>query len=354
MKQPDRIIVLQTAFLGDVILTLPLVQVLHRELPHTHVDFLTTPQGAAILQNHQSIHSVLEYDKRGNQRGIGGMLSTSRRIKAQRYDMALVPHRSLRSSLVAALSRIPIRIAFDTSAGRFLFTDLVHYEKNLHEIERNLSFLKAFDIGLPQKELPSLYPSSEDIISVDRFLTDHRIEKEERLIAVAPGSVWNTKRWPSDRFADLVRKISDAGMKTILVGGKADESLCRRIGAGMESAGVYCSAGKFTILQSAEMIRRCKALVSNDSAPMHLAVAMRTPVIALFGATVPSFGFGPYGEKDVVVQVDGLSCRPCSIHGGDRCPIGTFECMVNISAKMVFEKVVQLEGSVSLVSTSKT
>jgi heptosyltransferase-2 len=75
---------------------------------------------------------------------------------------------------------------------------------------------------------------------------------------------------------------------------------------------------------------------------MHLAVAMKTPVVAIFGATVPSFGFGPYGEKDVVVQIEGLPCRPCSIHGGDKCPIGTFECMVKISAEMVFAKIVQL------------
>ena len=131
-------------------------------------------------------------------------------------------------------------------------------------------------------------------------------------------------------------------MKIVLIGGREDEALCNRIAVESKAVEVYVTAGKFTLLQSAELLRRCKVLVSNDSAPMHLAVAMRTPVIALFGATVPSFGFAPYGEKDIVVQTEGLPCRPCSIHGGDKCPIGTFDCMVRISAEMVFEKVVRM------------
>ncbi|MGA9408275.1 MAG: lipopolysaccharide heptosyltransferase II [Bacteroidota bacterium] len=342
MKPPDRILVFQTAFLGDVILTLPLVQVLHQELPHTEVDFITTPKGAAILRNHPAIHSVLDYDKRGEHRGLGGMFSISNILKARQYDIAIVPHRSLRTAIVVSLGRIPVRIGFDASAGRFLFTGLVHYEKTLHEIERNLCFLKAFGIGLPKKELPSLYPSPEDVNSVNRFFSENRIEQKDKLIAIAPGSVWNTKRWLSERFAALVKKISDAGMKVILVGGKEDENLCGNIAGVARGREVYISAGRFSILQSAELLRRCAALVSNDSAPMHIAVAMRTPVVAVFGATVPSFGFAPYGEKDVVVQIEGLPCRPCSIHGGNKCPIGTFDCMVKISAEMVFEKVLQL------------
>ena len=342
MHLPDRILVFQTAFLGDVILTLPLVQVLHREFPNAQIDFLTTPKAAAILQNHPAIHSVIEYDKRGGQRGFGGMFSISRTLKARRYDLALVPHRSLRSGVVTALSGIPVRIGFDISAGRFLFTETVHYEKNAHEIERDLCFLKPLTISIPKRELPSLFPSPEDVRAVDRFFAEMHIAPEDKLIAIAPGSVWNTKRWLPERFSELVKRISAAGMKTVLIGGGEDEGLCRQIAAESQSGEVYVAAGRLTLLQSAELLRRCRALVSNDSAPMHLAVAMKTPVVAIFGATVPSFGFAPSGEKDVVVQIEGLSCRPCSIHGGDKCPIGTFECMVKISAETVFAKIIQL------------
>jgi len=342
MQPPNRILVFQTAFLGDVVLTLPLVQVLHREFPNTQIDFLTTPKAAAILRNHPAINSVIEYDKRGSQRGLRGICLISRALKAGRYDVALVPHRSLRSAVVAALSGIPLRIGFDASAGRFLFSKTVPYERNIHEVERNLRFAEALSIRILQKELPSVYPSVQDVDIVDRFFSATHIEPKAKLIAIAPGSVWNTKRWLTERFSELVKRLSSAGIKTVLVGGGEDEGLCRRIAAESQGTEIYVAAGKFTLLQSAELLRRCFALVSNDSAPMHLAVAVRTPVVAVFGATVPSFGFAPYGEKDIVVQTEGLSCRPCSIHGGDKCPIGTFDCMVRISAEMVFEKVIHL------------
>ena len=240
MQPLDRILVFQTAFLGDVVLTLPLVQVLHRELPHAQIDFLTTPKAAAILRNHPAIHSVIEYDKRNGQRGLGGMLSISRILKAQHYDAALVPHRSLRSAVVAAFSRIPVRIGFDVSAGRFLFTETVHYEKNIHEIERNLCFLKPLNISMPKKETPSVYPSLEDVDTVDRFFSETSITPNDKLIAIAPGSVWNTKRWLPERFSDLVRKISAAGMKAVLVGGKEDESLCNAIASEAKGIGGLC------------------------------------------------------------------------------------------------------------------
>ncbi len=342
MNQPNRILVFQTAFLGDVILTLPLVQVLHRKFPHAHIDFLTTPRAAEILRNHPAIHTVLEYDKRGDQRGVGGLLSISRLLRSLRYDVALVPHRSLRSAAIAAMSGIPIRAGFSTSAGRFLFTDIVVYEKNSHEIRRNLAFLKIFNIESTGKEFPALYPSNEDAGVIDQFLTQNKILDNEKIVALAPGSVWNTKRWLPERFSELAKNISNAGRRVVLVGGKEDEHLCREIEKGVMSANIFVAAGKLSVLQSAELLRRCKALVTNDSAPLHLAVAMRTPVVAIFGATAPSFGFAPYGDHDVVVETKGLTCRPCSIHGGAKCPIGTFECMVKISADTVFERVMQL------------
>lgn len=342
MNQPNRILVFQTAFLGDVILTLPLVQVLHSKFPDAHIDVLTTPRAAEILRNHPAIHTVLEYDKRGDQRGVRGMLSISRFLRSRQYDVALVPHRSLRSAAVVAMSRIPIRAGFSTSTGRFLFTDIVAYEKSFHEIKRNLAFMKMFNIENTEKELPSLYPSNEDAVVVDQFLAQNRILHNDTIVSLAPGSVWNTKRWPSERFSELARKISEAGMKVVLIGGKEDERLCGEIEKGVRNTNIFVAAGKLSILQSAELLRRCKALVTNDSAPLHLAVAVRTPVAAIFGATVPSFGFAPYGDHDVVVETKGLQCRPCSIHGGAKCPIGTFECMVKISADTVFEQVMQM------------
>ena len=342
MNPPNRILVFQTAFLGDVILTLPLVQVLHKNFPDVQIDFLTTPRAAEILRNHPAIHAVIEYDKRGGQRGVRGLMTISRLLRSRRYDVALVPHRSLRSAVIVAMSGIPIRAGFNTSTGRLFFTEIIDYKKSLHEVERNLAFLKVFDISVSEKEFPSLYPSKEDSAVVDKFLGDSKVSHGEKMIAIAPGSVWNTKRWLPERFSDLAKKISQTGMNVVLVGGKEDERLCGDIEKEVKNPKVISAAGKLSVVQSAELMRRCKVLVTNDSAPLHMAVAMRTPVVAIFGATVPSFGFAPYGDHDVVVETMGLECRPCSIHGGAQCPIGTFECMVKISAESVFEKVMQL------------
>ena len=338
MHNPSRILVFQTAFLGDVILTLPLVQIIQREFPAAEIDVVTTPAAAEILRNHPAVHRTIPYDKRGTQRGVGGIWSLASDLRRRKYDIALVPHRSLRSAVVTALAGIPVRAAFETSAGRFLFTDLVPYDKHAHEVERNLAFFKIFGVAHPRKELPTLYPSVEDVAKVTTFLFVNHIGKDEPLIAIAPGSVWNTKRWPAERFAGLVRMVVRGGKKVVLVGGGEDERLCREIVESVGSSGVTVAAGKLTILQSAELLRRCQFIVTNDSAPMHLAVAMRTPVVAIFGATVPAFGFAPYGEKDIVVETEGLTCRPCSIHGSDKCPIGTFECMWKISPETVLLK----------------
>jgi len=339
---PHKILILQTAFLGDVVLTLPLVQVLHRRFPDAQIDFLTTPKGAEVLRNHPAIHSIIEYDKRGSQRGVGAMISLARRLRGERYDVALVPHRSLRTALIIALSRIPKRVGFNTSAGAILFSTRIKYRKDSHEVERNLSFLKVFDVEHREREYPALYPAPADAAAVDAFLNENDIKPDEKIVAIAPGSVWNTKRWLPERFAEVARKLSAGGVKVVLVGGKEDADLCSEIAGGPERKGIIVAAGTFTILQSAELLERCSAIVTNDTAPMHLAVAMGTPVVAIFGATVPSFGFGPYNEQDVVVQTEGLPCRPCSIHGGDRCPIGTFVCMKNIEAETVYQRAIQM------------
>jgi heptosyltransferase-2 len=123
------------------------------------------------------------------------------------------------------------------------------------------------------------------------------------------------------------------------VGGQSDVEICRRIEAHSNPDRVWSFAGELSLLESAELIRRCAVLISNDSAPMHLGVAVRTPVIAIFGATVPEFGFAPHGTHDEIVEVSGLACRPCGIHGGRRCPIGTFDCMLNITPDDVLSQV---------------
>ncbi len=335
-------LIVQTAFLGDVILTLPLVQVLKQSFPSAGIDIVVTPQAATLLQNHPALRGVFEFDKRGKDSGIGGLMRKVSQIREGKYDLAVVPHRSLRSALLVRLGKIPFRIGFHTSAGKILFNEVVRYEKSLHEVERNLRLLRPLGIEATGAEYPELYPADDDRRAVDDLLGLAGIKDRTKLIAVAPGTVWNTKRWLKERFVELSRKLLEAGWGVALIGGGSDVSLCDGIVHDVASSRVFSTAGKLTLLQSADLIRRCRVLVCNDSAPMHLAVAVRTPVVAVFGATVPEFGFAPYGKYDAVVETKGLACRPCSIHGGDKCPISTFECMVKISADEVLSAVMQV------------
>jgi heptosyltransferase-2 len=308
-KRPiDRILVIQTAFLGDVILTLPLVQ-------------------------------VLKEFKRGKDRGAAGLWKLGAQLRQERYGIALVPHRSLRSAVLPVLARIPIRVGFIKSAGRFLFTKRVAYDADVHEIDRNLSLLTGIGIGKYPFRRPSVHPSPEDASIVAGFLSESFGRELPALVAIAPGTVWNTKRWFKERFAELARECVADGMGVVLIGGGNDAELCKEIKSAAKVTGIADASGRFSLLQSAELIKRCQALVCNDSAPLHLATAVGTPVVAIFGATVPEFGFGPVGEKNQVVETRGLSCRPCSIHGGERCPIKTFECMDRITVERVLARV---------------
>ena len=210
------------------------------------------------------------------------------------------------------------------------------------EIERNLRLLDPLGISALKRELPCLYPSQNDNRHVGKILFEREILNQEKMAAIAPGSVWNTKRWPAERFAELAGMLSAAGYEVLIIGGRDDMELGKTIVEHARDKHIHDTTGTLSLLQSAELIGRCKVLITNDSAPLHIGVAMKTPVAAIFGATAPEFGFGPYGEHDVVIETKGLECRPCAIHGGDRCPIKTFVCMKNIEAAAVFQKVEQM------------
>jgi heptosyltransferase-2 len=342
VRLPDPILVVQTAFLGDVVLTLPVVQTLRELRPGIGVDMLVTPRAAAAIAGHPDIREVILYDKRGADSGAGGFFRILREVRRRGYACALIPHRSVRSALLARMAGIPVRAGFDTSAGRFLFTVKIPYRREAHEIERNLTLLGAIGVGAPPVRPARLYPSAADSGAVDAFLGPAGTGSGMPMIVIAPGTLWNTKRWPAERYSELARALLEQGYRVVLVGGPDDAPLCGTIGAGLEGRGMLNACGRFTVLGSAELMRRAAVVVCNDSAPLHLAGGVGTPVLAIFGATVPSFGFGPIGPGDGIVETSGLPCRPCSIHGGDRCPIGTFECMTSITAPMVLGKVISM------------
>jgi heptosyltransferase II len=315
------ILVIQTAFLGDVVLTTPLISALAER--HGPVDVLTTPAAGSLLETHPGVRSVIRYDKHGADRGVRGILRLASELRNRRYSMIYLPHRSARSALLALLSGARERIGFSDSSAAISYTRRVPRPRAGHEVERLLALAGA--AGEPRAV--SLGLTAEDHAAAERWLDSHRIAPG--FLALAPGSIWGTKRWPY--YAELAARTD---RRCVILGGADDIPLADAIVAAAPGR-VASAAGALDLRVSAAVISRAGVLVTNDSAPLHLATAVGTPVVALFGPTVPAFGFGPRGRSDVALGRDGLACRPCSKHGPERCPLGHHRCMRDLSAETV-------------------
>jgi heptosyltransferase II len=324
-------VVVQTSFLGDTILTTPLLAQLAHRGP---VDVVTTPAAAPVLTGHPAVRQVIVYDKRGAHAGLFGFTTMMSRLKRADYDTAYLAQGSLRSALLVFAARIPERIGFATSAGSRLYTTRVAYRDDLHHAAR-LLFLSRPNGREPTEEemRPSLAPGSAERSVVDELLRSRGVASSERLIAFAPGSVWATKRWPY--YTQLAQQLADAG-RIVIVGGASDRTLAAEIVSAVP--GAVDATGALPLLASADLIGRCAVIVTNDSAPLHLASAMGTPTVAIFGPTVPEFGFGPLAPAKAVLGHESLACRPCHRHGPRRCPLTHFRCMRDLSAELVAER----------------
>ena len=330
------ILVIQTAFVGDLVLSTPLIEAARTRLGAGRVGAVVRPETANLLRNNPHVDDIVIYDKKGLQKGPLELLRLARGLRGASFDAALIPHRSFRSALLAYLAGVPVRVGFDRSAGRMLLTDRVRY-RAVHEVERNLSLLASWEVDTDGIH-PALYPDDHDRKRVDSLMREAGVAPTEPICGVSPGSVWATKRWLPGRFAELIHRLAETyGYRAVLFGSAEDRPLCAEIAA---ESGVdpLNTAGQLTLLQSAALAARCAAVVSNDTGMGHVAAAMNTPVVAVFGPTVPAFGFVPYGHGHRVVETP-LDCRPCSSHGGDRCPIGTHDCMRGIIAEQVVESV---------------
>lgn len=316
-------LVIQTSFLGDVILTTPLIAELAQRGP---VDVLVTPGGAAALANNPDIRTIIRYDKRGTYGSALGMWQTILEIRSRRpYEAAYLAQGSFRSGLIAMMTGAKERIGFASSTGRVLYTIQLPYRPDRHHAERlwSLSMSDCADPPTRDQIRPRVYPSDEERRMVDTLLRQSGITGDA-FVALAPGSAWGTKRWPY--YVELAKRLADE-YRIAIIGSKADSAIAAKITGVLPPDTVINAVGVLPLLASAELIGRAQAIVTNDSAPQHLASAMGTPTLTIFGPTVPEFGFGPLAERNAVAGHTGLACRPCDRHGPQRCPLGHWRCM---------------------------
>lgn len=331
-----RILIIHTAFIGDIVLSTPLIKKIKDTYPDSDITYVTTPSGEAILKNNPYINNVIVYDKRGEHKGINGVWQLGKRLRYENFNMVITPHRYLRSSILSWLSRSPIRKGYDIASGSCLFTEKIKYDRTKHEVEKLLSFVapenkKRYEI--------ELYPGEKEKMKGDNLWKENLLE-DKKVVVLAPGSKWFTKQWPVEYFnklAESLKKLSN--VRLIVVGGKEEVNLP------IEKENIIDMRGKTSLLELADILSRADVVVTNDSSPIHIASAFKKPrIFALFGPTVEKFGFFPWSLNSRVFQVDGLKCRPCGIHGGKSCPEKHFKCMRDILPEEVFNEIKEYLG----------
>ena len=325
-----RGLVIQTAFFGDVILTTPLIRRACERLGGP-VDVVTLPAAAPVLANNPSVRERIPYDKHGRDAGIAGFVRLARLLRRHRYAVAYLAQSSLRSAALAFAAGIPRRIGFRSAPGAFLQTHSVAPRGEPHHVER----LLALADGAPDRREPEIYPGPEERAAVDALLAEAGIQGE--FVVLAPGSQWGSKRWPF--YPELARVLAQE-CRLAIVGGPGDRADARQITTALGSGTPVADAtGRLSILAAGELIGRARLLVSNDSAPVHLASAAGTPTVEIYGPTAPIFGFAARAAWSRIVEPDPLECRPCHHHGPPACPLGHHRCMREISISKVLAEV---------------
>jgi ADP-heptose:LPS heptosyltransferase len=321
-----KILIIQTAFIGDVILATPVVEKLHRFFPEASIDFLLRKGNESLLTGHPYISEIIVWNKKENK--INNLFKIISKIKNSQYDLLVNIHRFASSGLVAFLSRAKIKCGFDKNPFSLCYDIRINHRvgNHVHETARNLSLIEPITDSSPEK--PRLYPSSEDAVTVRNYT--HEENKIKQYITIAPASVWFTKQFPIHKWIELINK-SDESLIIYLIGASSDTFMCDEIIKGSTNKNIINLAGKLTFLQSAELMKHAVMNYANDSAPLHMASAMNAPVTAIFCSTIPAFGFGPLSDNSSILELQKpLYCRPCGLHGFRRCPEGHFKCAEEI------------------------
>lgn len=320
----NQILIVQTAFIGDVILATGLIEKLHQHFPEAHIDFALRKGNESLLKNHPFLREVHIWDKKGGK--YRNLFRLIKKVRATRYDLVVNIQRFANSGLLTALSGASQKIGFDKNPFSWAFDQKIKHriEPGVHEIVRNHDLVKALTDESPQA--PVLYPSQADFEKVKPYTS-------RPYVCMAPASVWFTKQYPKEKWMELISALP-ADLSVYLLGAPGDKALGDELVACRPEMDIKNLCGEINLLQSAALMKTAVVSYVNDSAPMHLASAVNANTCAIFCSTTPEFGFGPLADFSQVVEVaPGLSCRPCGLHGKKACPEGHFKCGYDIDTQ---------------------
>lgn len=315
-----KILVIQTAFIGDVILATPIIEKLSEFYPEAEIDFLLRKGNENLLNDHPKVNRVLIWTKGGKK--YQSLLQVIALVRSRNYDCVINAQRFMAAGLITALSGAKIKIGFRKNPMSFTFNKKVgHQIIGQHETSRNLALVR--ELTDDKYARPKLYPSKEDFKNVKQF-------QKAPYLCFAPTSVWATKQFPSLKWAELLLSRDDK-WTIYLLGGPADIEECEDLVQMCDRENLINLSGKLSFLESAALMKGATLNYVNDSAPMHMASAINAPTNAVFCSTIPSFGFGPLADQAKVVETKKeLECKPCGFHGKKECPLGHFDCAYSI------------------------
>lgn len=317
-------LVIETAFLGDAILSVALAEALRQHEPDARITYLVRPESAALLAYAPAIDHVITYDKYGEESGVQAITRKAEELNAHKFDVVFSLHESHRTRMLLEKLSASRKIGYGEFAA---LTDKVATVASIQRTARAVSLLKPLYSTIDLNALPKL-----DVGSV--AVPDELQDVLSPIVAIAPGSVWKTKRWPPEYFASVAHALSADGNAVVFIGSPQDMQAMQEVRPLLTSSHIDL-VGKTTIAEAAKVISRSKFLVANDSAPVHIATALGIRSVVMFGPTVRQFGFAPPESLGVVVEHGGLWCRPCTSHGSHECPIHTHECMTALRPEQV-------------------
>ncbi len=312
----QRILIIQTAFLGDVILASPVWENLHVAFPHAQIDVVVKKGNESLLAGHPFIQNLYIFDKRQKVKNLWKLGKT---LRANKYELVINLQRFASSGILTILTKGKESRGFEKNPLSLFFSKRFKHEMkpNWHEVDRNLSLISDLVSSPPRR--PQLYPSLDDLQAIQMY-------QVVPYYCLAPTSVWFTKQAPETIWLKLIKDLVAKQQRIYLLGAASDQKYLDAMAKKAGSAEVVNLAGKLTLLQSAALMAGAQHNYVNDSGPLHLASATNAPVSAFFCSTVPEFGFGPLSDTANIIEVQGLDCRPCGLHGHKSCPKGHFRC----------------------------
>ena len=341
MQTGGNILVIQTAFLGDAILTLPMIQELKKKNSESKLDVLAIPSTEIIFSSSPYVDDVIVIDKKVKHKSIKGLNNFIKELREKSYSIIYSPHRSFRSAYITFRLGVRETYGFDNSSLKYAYKNIVKYKQTDHEVQRNLELIGENSKDKSWNILPEIIIDETEKKKVTDFLSSNKIDA--KFIAVAPGSVWETKRYPKEYFSELIKSLAAKNEKVVLIGSENDNLLCNEIANNLND-NVKNLAGEFSVTETIQLLRNAKLLITNDSAPTHMGMCADIPVLTIYCSTVPGFGFYPYNNKSRFLSYDKLECKPCGIHGYRECPVKSFDCGYKLIPEDILKEVEKMLG----------